>query len=255
MEHLVADRVTVRFGGLAALDSFDLVVHPREIHGVIGPNGAGKTTLLNAISGIYHPDDGTIRLLGHQIEGLRADKIARLGLARTFQNTELFHGMSVLENVLVGLDTRRSPALLRPRRWLPRAQGGKPEVERAKEILQYVGLAQTDVPAGTLPFGQQRLLELARALALEPTVLLLDEPAAGMNSREIEHVKEVLFRLRQEFGVTIVMVEHVMDLVMDVCDTLTVASEGRRLAVGAPKEVRQQREVLEAYLGGGNGVA
>jgi ABC-type branched-subunit amino acid transport system ATPase component len=232
---LVVDRLSVHFGGVVAVDDFSMEVRPGETHGVIGPNGAGKTTLLNTISGVYRPTSGTIEFEGRPIGALRADGIARLGLARTFQNTQLFRDVSVLDNVLVGLDQH---------------ERRRNRMRRAREILTFVGLgARGREVASTLPYGEQRLLEIARALAIRPRLLLLDEPVAGMNDDEIDHMRQLLRALRDEHEMTIVMVEHVMDLVMAVCDVITVAVEGRRLTSGTPAEIRADQAVIAAYLG------
>lgn len=247
---LSVENLTVRFGGLTALDEFEMQVEEGEIHGIIGPNGAGKTTLLNTISGIYAPTEGSIVFCGGEVGNKRADTIARLGLARTFQNTELFGGMTALENVLVALDTRRESSHTASVLTLPGAWREEKLLRiRAAELLEYVGLHSSGRMAGSLAFGQRRLLEIARAIASEPKLLLLDEPAAGMNEDEIEHIDGLLRSLRDDAGTTILIVEHVMELVMGVCDSITVASEGKKLTAGSPDDVRKRRDVIEAYLG------
>jgi branched-chain amino acid transport system permease protein len=244
--------LTIRFGGLTAVSEVDLAVRPASVHAVIGPNGAGKTTLLNALSGFYKPTSGDITVGEVSVGGMRSDRIARAGLTRTFQNTELFGEMSVEENVLVGLDTRYSTGLIGTVLRLPGFFREEREMrERARFLLEYVGLsAYADEAARNLPFGHQRRLEIARALALSPRVILLDEPAAGLTHGEIEDLIALIRDLKR-LGVTIVLVEHHVDMIMAVSDHVTVLDYGEVIASGTPDAIRDDPRVIEAYFGSG----
>ena len=248
---LVARDLAIAFGGVHALDGVDLELAAGEIRGVIGPNGAGKTTLLNVISGLNRPQRGDIRLDGRPIVGLKPSRIAALGLARTFQTTQLFRGMTVLENVMTGLHGRLRTGVFGAtfgRRALHDEEADA--ARRAHGILEFVGMAQFESRLATeLSFGQQRVVEIARALVNEPTVLLLDEPAVGLSLNRVAEVDALLRRIRDERGVTIVLIEHVIRLVMDVSDTITVLNYGKKLAEGTPDEIRTSPAVIEAYLG------
>lgn len=239
------------FGGVTALDDVTCSIAKGTITGVIGPNGAGKTTLFNIVSGIYAPTSGEYFLEGRNISGFPPEKLARLGMVRTFQNIELFADMSVLENVMVGFHTRtrsgmlsclfKSPGHIREER----SVRGK-----ALEQLKFTGISdQAEMLAGNLPFGKGRLLEIARALALEPKIILMDEPAAGLNSRETAELASLIRRIR-ESGITVALVEHDMDLVMNVCDFIIVLNLGCKLAEGTPRQIQENEEVIAAYLGG-----
>ena len=248
---LVARDLAIAFGGVHALDGVDLELAAGEIRGVIGPNGAGKTTLLNVISGLNRPQRGDIRLDGRPIVGLKPSRIAALGLARTFQTTQLFRGMTVLENVMTGLHGRLRTGVFGAafgRRALHDEEADA--ARRAHGILEFVGMAQFESRLATeLSFGQQRVVEIARALVNEPTVLLLDEPAVGLSLNRVAEVDALLRRIRDERGVTIVLIEHVIRLVMDVSDTITVLNYGKKLAEGTPDAIRTSPAVIEAYLG------
>lgn len=244
--------ITQRFGGLIALDDVSLAFRRQEITGVIGPNGAGKTTLFNIVSGIYRQTSGTVHLDDRDISGVTPEKLALLGMVRTFQNVELFGRMTVLENVMVGLHTRSHSGILACAFKFPGNLREERVIrERALQWLDFVGIADlARVEASNLPFGKGRLLEIARAMALEPRIILMDEPAAGLNSRETVELA-LLIRKVRESGVTVALVEHDMELVMDVCDYIQVLNLGRKLAEGTPREIQENTQVIAAYLGEG----
>ncbi|MCM2263911.1 MAG: ABC transporter ATP-binding protein [Desulfuromonadales bacterium] len=242
--------ITCVFGGLTALDDVSFSARAGEITGVIGPNGAGKTTLFNIITGIYTRSAGRITLEGSDISGLPPERLTRLGLVRTFQNIELFGKMSVLENVMVGLHTRSRSGFIACAFKLPQHLREERRIrEQAQELLEFVGIADlADMAAANLPFGKGRMLEIARALAVQPRIMLMDEPAAGLNSRETWQLGDLIRKIR-ETGVTVVLVEHDMELVMDICDTIVVLNLGRKLAEGTPRQIQENPEVIAAYLG------
>ena len=239
-----------RFGGLTALEGITFRVVEGSITGIIGPNGAGKTTLFNIATGIYPPTEGAVLLQGKDISALPPERRARLGLVRTFQNIELFGKMTVLENVMVGLHTQSSSGIFSCAFRLPWQMSEERRLrDKAKEWLAFAGIAELEaVEAGTLSFGKGRLLEIARAMALEPKLLLMDEPAAGLNSTETAELAELIKRIRDR-GVTVALVEHDMDLVMDICDALVVLNLGTMLAEGTPREIQDNQAVVTAYLG------
>ncbi len=242
--------ITCVFGGLTALDDVSFTAAVGAITGVIGPNGAGKTTLFNIISGIYARTAGRIFLDGHDISGLPPERLAPLGLVRTFQNIELFGQMSVLENVMVGLHTSSRSGFVACACKLPHHLTEERRIrEQALKLLDFVGIAKyADTAAANLAFGQGRLLEIARALAVKPRIMLMDEPAAGLNSRETWQLGELIRKIR-DTGVTVVLVEHDMELVMDICDTIVVLNLGKKLAEGTPRQIQENSEVITAYLG------
>ncbi|HAA04760.1 MAG TPA: high-affinity branched-chain amino acid ABC transporter ATP-binding protein LivG, partial [Syntrophobacteraceae bacterium] len=231
--------VQMNFGGVAALDGVTCDIPRNIIHAVIGPNGAGKTTLFHCISGILHPTDGTIRLEIEQVNGLPPHRIARMGISRTFQHVALFNHMTVLENVMLGRHIQSRAGFWATGLRLPGMRREERHIrERALVYLDFVGLADSaHLPAGTLPLGKQKVLEIARALATEPRLLLLDEPAGGLNMTETEELGELIQRVR-EMGATVLLVEHDMNLVMDISDRILVLHYGKRLAVGTPKEIK-----------------
>ena len=240
------------FGGLVAVNAVDMEIATGSVHGLIGPNGAGKTTLLNLVSGHLPSTAGRIRFADNDITRWAAERRARSGIRRTFQNLKLFREMSVLENVMIGMHGQTRCELWHALLRTPTQKAEEQAiVDRAREALDFVGLAQVaNVAAGTLPHGMQRLIEIARAFVAKPTLLLLDEPAAGLNRVESRRLVDLIRAIRAR-GVTIMLVEHHMDVVMPTCDRITVLNYGKRLADGTPAEIRQHPEVIRAYLGGG----
>jgi branched-chain amino acid transport system ATP-binding protein len=241
----------VRFGGIVALDGVSLDVEQGSIHAVIGPNGAGKSTLLNVITGLYRPAAGSVVYANRRIDGLTPHVITGIGIARTFQNTELFGDMTALENVLVGLDRHNAYGLLTG---ITHAGSFRQAEIRARQeaesLLELVGLSdRVNVAAAALPFGNQRRLEIARALATRPRLLLLDEPAAGLRAAEVDDLNKILLDLRAARGLTILVIDHVMPLVMAISDRICVMNFGRKIADGEPEQVRKSPDVIKAYLG------
>jgi branched-chain amino acid transport system ATP-binding protein len=250
MSMLRLDSITKIFGGLTALQDVSFSVAAGSITGVIGPNGAGKTTLFNIVTGLYTQTSGEVFLDGRNISFLDTEKLAALGLVRTFQNVELFSQMTVLENVMVGLHTGTRSGIFSCAFRLPRQIKEEKYIrEKSMEWLEFTGMKDmADVVAGNLPFGKGRLLEISRALAAGPKMILMDEPAAGLNSRETVELASLIMKIR-ETGVTVVLVEHDMDLVMDICDPIVVLNLGKKLAEGPPRAIQGNPEVIAAYLG------
>lgn len=243
--------LTVRFGGIVALDDVSIDVAPGSIHAVIGPNGAGKSTLINTVSGLYAANQGTVTFGVARIDGRAPHAIARLGIARTFQNTELFGAMSALGNIVVALDRRLGSGPLRSMLHGPRYRRAERALRaEAQRLLALVGLTdEAEAPAATLSFGKQRRLEIARAMATRPRLLLLDEPAAGLRSGEVQDLNRILLDFRAQHGVTILVIDHVMALVMAISDHIAVLDFGRKIAEGTPQTVRSSPAVIKAYLG------
>jgi branched-chain amino acid transport system ATP-binding protein len=242
--------ITQIFGGVTALQDVSFTIRADEITGVIGPNGAGKTTLFNIVTGIYQQTSGQVFFEGTDISGIPVEQLAAKGMVRTFQNIELFGQMTVLENVMVGLHSRSKSGLLACSFKMPWAVKEEQRIyTEALEWLQFVGIEQlAEVEAANLPFGKGRMLEIARAMACKPRMILMDEPAAGLNSQETLGLAELIRRIRA-LGVTVVLVEHDMELVMDICDRIVVLNLGQKLAEGTPREIQENREVIAAYLG------
>lgn len=251
MSILDVKNMTIRFGGLVAVSNFNLNLEENEIVGLIGPNGAGKTTCFNVITGVYAPTQGDLSFKGMNITGMRPDKITKLGVARTFQNIRLFGDLTVLENVLIGNHLNLKSDFLSATLRLPHyLKEEKSMHEKSIALLREVKLEDVaNEKASSLPYGKQRRLEIARALATNPSVLLLDEPAAGMNPNESLELMEFIRQVRDRFNITVLMIEHHMQVVMGVCERIIVLDHGVVIAEGSPREIQTNQKVIEAYLG------
>ncbi|MGE9904735.1 ABC transporter ATP-binding protein [Streptococcus alactolyticus] len=252
MALLDVKKLTKNFGGLTAVGDVTMHLNEGELVGLIGPNGAGKTTLFNLLTGVYEPSEGTVSLDGTILNGMKPYKIASLGLSRTFQNIRLFKEMTVLDNVLIGMANQTSPHLLASFLRLPKYYQSEEELrQKALDLLAIFNLEkEADTLAKNLPYGQQRRLEIVRALATKPKILFLDEPAAGMNPQETAELTELIRKIKDEFNITIMLIEHDMSLVMEVTERIYVLEYGRLIAQGTPDEIKTNQRVIEAYLGG-----
>ncbi len=248
---LKADHLSIQFGGLRAVDDLNLTIKKGELYGLIGPNGAGKTTAFNILTGVYKPTSGRFYLCGQDLTGKTPMEINRAGIARTFQNIRLFNNLTVLENVMVGLGNQIDCGIFSSIFRLPKHFKAEAEFRRrAMELLDVFHLAEyADYQAQNLPYGKQRKLEIARAMATNPTLLLLDEPAAGMNPNETQELMDVISFIRQHFGITILLIEHDMRLVAGICEQLTVLNFGTELAQGETSSVLNDPNVIKAYIG------
>ncbi len=248
---LEVKNITLRFGGVEAIKNISFDVREGEIRAIIGPNGAGKSSMLNVINGFYHPQEGEIFFHGRKRNAMKPSQIARQGIARTFQNIALFKGMNTLDNIMTGCFTHMKTSLLEQAIWWGRAEREeyvyREKVEHIIDFLEIQAIRKT--PVGALPYGLQKRVELARALAAEPKLLLLDEPMAGMNVEEKEDMCRFILDVNAEFGTTTVLIEHDMGVVMDISDRVVVLDYGRKIGDGVPDEVRSNQEVIDAYLG------
>lgn len=253
MAILKLDSISQEFGGLRALDTVNISIEEKEIFGIIGPNGAGKTTLFNIITGIYVPTEGQLIFQEQRLNNIPAYEIARMGIGRTFQNIRLFNKLSVLDNVRVGSHGVTKSGFFAGMLGLPSSRREEREtLANARQLLNMVGLADKEQEyAENLAYGEQRRLEIARAMALKPSLLLLDEPAAGMNAGEKEDLMGLIRLIREQHKLTIILVEHDMNLVMNICERIAVLDYGRKIAEGTPDEIRNDERVIESYLGVG----
>ncbi len=248
---LEVENITLRFGGVTAINDVSFSVEDHELFAIIGPNGAGKTSIFNTISQVYHPQEGDIRFEGSSIMGTRPDRVAEMGIARTFQNIELFPQMTVIDNLLTGRHIRMKGSVLGGAIWWGKAKREEMENRRkVEDIIYFLEIEQwRKYPVALLPYGIQKRVELGRALAMDPKILLLDEPVAGMNLEETEDMARFILDIKRELDIAMIMVEHDMGLVMDIADRVMVLDFGQRIALGTPDEVQKNPDVIAAYLG------
>jgi branched-chain amino acid transport system ATP-binding protein len=248
---LAVEGVSLAFGGVQALRDVSFDVRKHEVRAIIGPNGAGKSSMLNVINGVYHPQQGTIRLQGREFHDMNSHEAAAMGIARTFQNIALFKGMSVLDNIMTGRNLKMRCSFLEQALWIGRARREELEHRRAvEEVIDFLEIQHIrKTPVGRLPYGLQKRVELGRALAAEPTLLLLDEPMAGMNMEEKQDMCRFILDVNDHYGTTIVLIEHDMGVVMDISDRVVVLDYGRKIGDGTPAEIRANQSVIDAYLG------